>query len=71
MMWRKVLGGACVAALFGLLAGCGGSSATVANTGGSQSTGNGGSQTGSGGGTTIQGIATPSSVAVVTATNSN
>jgi hypothetical protein len=66
MMWRKVLGGACVAAVFGLLAGCGGSSATAANTGG-------GSQSGNGGGTTppVQGIATPSSVSVVTATNSN
>ena len=64
-MWRKVMGGACVAAVFGLLAGCGGSSATAANTGGSQS--------GNGGGTTppVQGIATPSSVSVVTATNSN
>ena len=73
MMWRKLMGGACVAALFGLLAGCGGSSTTAANAaGGSQSSG-GGSQTGSGGGTTstIQGIATPSSVSVVTATNSN
>jgi hypothetical protein len=67
MMWRKVLGGACVAAVFGLLAGCGGNSATAASTGG-------GSPTGSGGGTTsppVQGIATPSSVSVVTATNSN
>jgi hypothetical protein len=66
MMWRKILGGACVAAVFGLLAGCGGSSATAANTAG-------GSPTGSGGGTppTVQGIATPSSVSVVTATNSN
>jgi hypothetical protein len=66
MMWRKVLCGACVAAVFGLLAGCGGSSATAANTAG-------GSQTGSNGGTTppIQGIATPSSVSVVTANNSN
>ncbi|HEV7442853.1 MAG TPA: hypothetical protein VGO18_09680 [Steroidobacteraceae bacterium] len=66
MMWRKVMGGACVAAVFGLLAGCGGSSATAANTGG-------GSQSGNGGGTTppVQGIATPSSVSVVTATNSN
>jgi hypothetical protein len=65
-MWRKVMGGACVAAVFGLLAGCGGSSATAANTGG-------GSQSGNGGGTTppVQGIATPSSVSVVTATNSN
>jgi hypothetical protein len=66
MMWRKVVGGACVAAVFGLLAGCGGSSATAANTGD-------GSQSGNGGGTTppVQGIATPSSVSVVTATNSN
>ena len=65
MMWRKVMGGACVAAVFGLLAGCGGSSSV--NT-------SGGSPTGSGGGTTsppVQGIATPSSVSVVTATNSN
>jgi len=66
MMWRKLVGGACVAAVFGLLAGCGGSAAPAGNTGG-------GSQTGSGGGTTsaIQGIATPSSVSVVTANNSN
>jgi hypothetical protein len=66
MMWKKILGGACVAAVFGLLAGCGGSSATAVNTAG-------GSQTGNGGGTTpaIQGIATPSSVSVVTANNSN
>jgi len=73
MMWRKVVGGACVAAVFGLLAGCGGSSVAAGSTaGGSQSSGNGGSQTGSGGSTpTIQGIETPSSVAVVTATNSN
>jgi hypothetical protein len=68
-MWRKVLSGACVAAVFGLLAGCGGSSST---TGGGQTSGSGGSQAGSGGTTTtIQGIATPSSVSVVTATNSN
>jgi hypothetical protein len=70
MMWRKVSGGACVAAVFGLLAGCGGSSATAVNTaGGSQTSGN----TGSGGSTppAIQGIATPSSVSVVTANNSN
>jgi hypothetical protein len=70
MMWRKILGGACVAAVFGLLAGCGGSSATAVNTaGGSQTSGSGGSQSG----TTpaIQGIATPSSVSVVTANNGN
>jgi hypothetical protein len=67
MMWRKVLSGACVAALFGLLAGCGGGSSTAASSAG-------GIPTAGGGGTTsppVQGIATPSSVSVVTATNSN
>ncbi|MFL6605511.1 MAG: hypothetical protein ACJ8R9_29825 [Steroidobacteraceae bacterium] len=68
-MWRKVLSGAFVVAVFGLLAGCGGNSST---TSGGQTSGTGGSQTGSGGTTaTIQGIATPASVSVVTATNSN
>jgi hypothetical protein len=74
MMWRNVLGGACVAAVLGLFAGCGGSSTTAGSTaGGSQTSGDGNSQTGTGGNTTppIQGIATPSSVSVVTATNSN
>jgi hypothetical protein len=67
-MCRRVLSGACVAAVFGLLAGCGGSSTPAANT----TSGSGGSQTGSGDTTAaIQGIATPSSVSVVTATNSN
>jgi hypothetical protein len=65
MMWRRVVGGVCVAAVFGFLAGCGGSSVAAGNAAG-------GSQTGSGGSTpAIQGIATPSSVSVVTATNSN
>jgi hypothetical protein len=51
-----------------LLAGCGGSAAPAAST----TNGSGGTTNGSGGTTsTIQGIATPSSVAVVTATNSN
>ena len=60
-MWRRVMSGTCVAAVLGLLAGCGGSAAPAAGT-----------TNGSGGTTsTIQGIATPSSVAVVTATNSN
>jgi hypothetical protein len=69
MKWRRVVSGVCVAAVFGLLAGCGGSSVAA---GGSQTSGNGGSQSGSGGSTpTIQGIETPSSVSVVTATNSN
>ena len=73
MMWRRVVGGFCVAAVFGVLAGCGGSSVAAGNAaGGSQTSGDGGSQTGSGGTTPpIQGIATPSSVSVVTATNSN
>jgi hypothetical protein len=67
-MWNKICGGACVAVVFGLLSGCGGSSA-VASGGASSGTGN----NNSGGGTTnpIQGIATPSSVSVVTANNSN
>jgi hypothetical protein len=66
MMLRKVLCGACVAVVFGVLAGCGGSSTAVTNTtGGSQPSGNGGTTP------AIQGIATPSSVSVVTATNSN
>jgi len=67
-MWSKICGGACVAVVFGLLSGCGGSS-VAAGGGGSSGTGN----TSPGGGTTaqVQGIATPSSVAVVTANNSN
>ncbi len=72
MMWRKFVGGACAAAMLTLLAGCGGSSASVGSTtGGSQSNGSG--QSGSGGSPTqtVQGIATPSSVSVVTANNSN
>jgi hypothetical protein len=69
-MSTKIVSGACVAALFVLLSGCGGGSA-VADTGT-----NGGSPSGNGGpsgGTSapIQGIATPSSVSVVTANNSN
>jgi len=64
-----------VAVLVGMLAGCGGGSST-ASTGGSSSSGSssGSSSSGgssSGGSTSIQGIATPSSVSVVTATNAN
>jgi len=67
-MWRRVMSGTCVAAVLGVLAGCGGSAAPAAST----TNGSGGTTNGSGGTTsTIQGIATPSSVAVVTATNSN
>jgi hypothetical protein len=66
-MWSKICGGACAAVVFGLLSGCGGSSAS---TGGGASSGTGNNP---GGGTTqqVQGIATPSSVSVVTANNSN
>jgi hypothetical protein len=75
-MSRNIFGGACVAVMFGLLAGCGGSSVADSTVGGGASSGSGGSQTGgstSGGTTTqtIQGIPTPSSVSVVTANNSN
>jgi hypothetical protein len=75
-MSRKILSGACLAIVLGLLAGCGGSSAAGSAAGGGQSSGSGdsqsgGSQSGGGGATdqTVQGIATPSSVAVVTAKN--
>ena len=62
MRWRKFARGACIAAVFAALAGCGGGSSTAGSSGG---------QSGGSGGTTIQGIATPSSVAVVTANNAN
>ena len=64
MEWKTLVRGACVAATFSVLAACGGGSAG--------STAGAGGQSGGGGGTpsqTIQGIATPSSVSVVTATN--
>jgi hypothetical protein len=51
--------------VFGLLAGCGGSSVAAGNAASGSQTGNGGTTP------PIQGIATPSSVSVVTATNSN
>ncbi|MDB6090947.1 MAG: hypothetical protein JWN85_3731 [Gammaproteobacteria bacterium] len=70
MIFRKLVSGVCVAAAVGFLAACSGGS-PAANTGGGQSTG--GSTSGGGGGGTqaIQGVATPSSVSVVTATNAN
>ena len=74
---RVLSKGLCVLLVAASLTGCGGSSgssSSVSNggsgSGGGADTGSGGS--GSGGGTppeTIQGVATPSSVAVVTATN--
>ncbi len=69
--------------LVGILAGCGGGSGSTASAGagshagtGSQSgngslTGSGGNGGNSGGSQPIQGIATPQSVSVVTATNAN
>jgi len=78
-MSRKIASAACVAALLALMTGCGGGSSTAGNTaGGGLTEGTGGTQsssgsTGSSGGSTqtIQGIATPSSVSVVTANNAN
>lgn len=52
----KVRGVACAVAIAGLLAGCGGSSSSTAS-----------APTGGSGTPTIQGVATPSSVSVVTA----
>ena len=78
MIWRNALCGACVAAMLGVLVGCGGSSTASLNntTGGSQSNGSqsgGNGQSGTGGTSTqpVQGIATPSAVSVVTAKNAN
>ena len=67
-MSRKLVGGACLAVLLGLLAGCGGGSAAGSGSSGTSGSGNN-NPSGSGGTTsqTVQGIATPSSVAVVTA----
>jgi hypothetical protein len=67
MTLKKTVRGAALAAAITLLVGCGSNSAgTTAGTGsgGTGSTGTGGTQT-------IQGVATPESVAVVTATNTN
>lgn len=61
MNWRAVSLGLCAATMLGLLGGCGGGSAAASSSGG------GGSSTPQ----TVQGIATPKSVAVVTATNAN
>jgi hypothetical protein len=71
-MSRKFVGGACLAVLLGLLAGCGGGSAagSAAGSGSSGTSGSGNNNPSGSGGTTsqtVQGIATPSSVAVVTA----
>ena len=80
MSLRTWLHGLCVAVLFGMLVGCGGGDSSTASTGGSSSSGSsssssaGSSSSGgssSGTNTPIQGIATPSSVSVVTATNAN
>jgi len=67
-MWNKICGGACAAVVFGLLSGCGGTSAAA---GGGPSSGTGNNPPGGGSTGQIQGIATPSSVSVVTANNSN
>ena len=72
MVLKSLVRGACVAALVMSLAACGGNSSTSATGSGGSGTGSGTGSggSGSGGGTQqIQGIATPSSVAVVTAKN--
>jgi hypothetical protein len=56
--------GLCAALMCGLLGGCGGGSTTASNSGGSSGSGTSTPQT-------VQGFATPKSVAVVTATNAN
>jgi hypothetical protein len=72
-MLRTIMRAASVAAACIVLAGCGGSS-TPSSTGSSGGGTVGGTQGGDNGGNPpeiIQGVATPSSVAVVTATNAN
>ena len=78
MVLRKIVLATCAATAFAVLAGCGGGSTDAPAAGGVPGGGGttggttGGSTGGSGGGTTtIQGISTPASVAVVTATNAN
>ena len=70
MTLKKVVRATAVTAALGMLAGCGGSNSASTAAGAGSGTGSNG---GSGGGNTqtIQGIATPESVAVVTATNAN
>ena len=70
MMLIKLKRTTAVTALVIMLSGCGGSGSASTTAGSGSGTGSNG---GSGGGTTqtIQGIATPQSVAVVTATNTN
>lgn len=70
MTLKKTVRGAALAAAITLLAGCGSNSAGP--TAGTSSGGQTGGTGGTGGNTqTIQGVATPESVAVVTATNTN
>jgi hypothetical protein len=70
MTLKKVIRATAVNAAVVMLTGCGGSNSANITAGAGPGTG---SNSGSGGGTTqtIQGIATPESVAVVTATNTN
>jgi len=74
-MLKTITRAASIAAALSLFAGCGGSNNTSSAGSGSASGGNtGGTNGGFTGGTQsepIRGIATPSSVAVVTATNAN
>jgi hypothetical protein len=70
MSWKLLSRSACAAAITGLLAACGGSGASTSSGSGVSGAPPTGGGTGTNTGTpVIQGIATPASVSVVTATN--
>jgi hypothetical protein len=69
MSWKLLSRSACAAVITGLLAACGGSGTSASagsGTSGAAPTGGTGTNTGA---QVIQGVATPASVSVVTATN--
>jgi hypothetical protein len=74
MAWKQLTRGACAAVITFLLAACGGSGTVASGGAGTSGTPAPGGGTGTGTGTntgtqTIQGVAMPASVSVVTATN--
>jgi hypothetical protein len=71
MRLKKVVRAAAVSIALVTLGGCGSNSAGVAAGPGTGVSGGSGNGSGSGGSETIKGVATPESVAVVTATNTN
>jgi hypothetical protein len=71
MVWKILSRGACAAAVTCFLASCGGADTSASSSAGSSGApASGGSGT-NGGTQTVQGIAMPSSVSVVTATNAS